>query len=332
MKVRTMRRMFFVLAFSLCLTGIMTGCGSKKQVGKIITEIKQLHSGDAKFYKDDIITSVGGHLAIYDKDGKLKKKFSDIDSNWIDCFEDEKIIVYGNGKKQIGILQLDNHENAKKNEIVMETENLQIDPTILKVNGKYYMTATEIIGTVNNADKNAENGRYILHLYQSEDLSHWSHVSDVVDEKHNIEDVDVAYLNDKFYITYEQETVDKGDSSIHIAVSDDPDGKKFSNHQELIKANCDHEPATFVQLDSSKYRLYYSCDKNNRGESYQKSQAFYADFDKDWNIISQDNLVNTETKNGILLYDVRAFDGKLQYLYARNYLTDCDLVVEEMKE
>ena len=125
--------------------------------------------------------------------------------------------------------------------------------------------------------------------------------------------------------------MDKGDSSVCVAISDDKDGKEFSTYHELLLADCDHEPAAIEHVGSNSFRLYYSCDKNNKGQSYQGGQVFYADYDADWKQISVDSLVITETPKGILLYDVRKGNEKLQLLYAKNYLTDCDLVVEEMK-
>lgn len=298
----------------------------------VITQVNQLHNGDAKLYNDYIITSVDGHFTIYNLQGEKVKEYPEIMTNWMSCLEDEGIVVYGNGNCQIGILQLDKDLNVQHNEVVMQTENLQIDPTIIKINNIYYITVTEIIGTVNNADVNVENGRYILHLMRSKDLSNWTLVSDVVDSYSNIEDVDIDYENDKFYISYEKETVDKGDSSIELAISDDSKGNKFSKTIELLKADCDHEPAAFERIDGNTYRLYYSCDKNYRGESYQGGQVFYADYDSNWNQLSVDNIVKTETEKGILLYDVKEENGNLRLLYARNYLTDCDMIVEKIKK
>lgn len=328
-----MKRRYIII---FVLLGILFGgvCAIlvlKETPARIITEVDQLHNGDAKLYRNQIITSVEGKFTVYDKKGEMVKQFPDIATNWIDCMDEEGIIVYGNGACQIGILQVDDEWNVVKNEIVMQTDNLQIDPTITKVKDTYYITVTEIIGTVNNADPSAENGEYILHLYKSADLSHWNLVSNIVDVNNNIEDVDMRYIDDRFFITYEKEVVDKGDSAIYVAISDDASGKQFSTSHQLLEANCDHEPATFEQMDNSVYRLYYSCDKNHKGESYQGAQVFYADYDSDWNPISIDNPVKTQTEQGILLYDVKNVKGNLQLLYARNYLTDCDMVVEEIR-
>lgn len=328
-----MKRRYIII---FVLLGILFGgiCAIlilKETSAKIITEVDQLHNGDAKLYRNQIITSVEGKFTVYDKKGEMIKQFPDIATNWIDCMDEEGIIVYGNGACQIGILQVDDEWNVVKNEIVMQTDNLQIDPTITKVKDTYYITATEIIGTVNNSDPDAENGEYILHLYKSADLLHWNLVSNIVDVNNNVEDVDMRYIDDKFYITYEKEVVDKGDSAIYVVISDDASGKQFSTSYRLLEANCDHEPATFEQMDNSVYRLYYSCDKNHRGESYQGAQVFYADYDSDWNPISTDNPVKTQTEQGILLYDVKNVKGNLQLLYARNYMTDCDMVVEKVR-
>lgn len=306
----------------------MTGCGRKDERFTIRSEVDQLHNGDAKFYKDYVITNVGGIFTIYDLDRKKLQEYPDISVNWLDGITEDDIIIYGNFDKQIGILQLNDKLQVVSNNIIIETENLQIDPTIIKVDGKYYITVTEIQGTVNNADPNAENGIYTLKLYKSEDLTKWEFVSDVLKFQNNIEDVDVRYDNEKFYVFFEKETVDRGDSSINVAVSSDASGKEFNEIHELLPATCDHEPS-IVEKIKDGYRLYYSCDKNYHGESYNGGQVFYAEYDSQWNAKKTDEKVDTETEKGILLYDVTQNGTKKMLVYTRNYLTDNDMVIEE---
>ena len=50
-------------------------------------------------------------------------------------------------------------------------------------------------------------------------------------------------------------------------------------------------------------------------------------FDKDFKKL-RNKKIYTETQTGILLYDVQKDGGKINFLFAKNYLTDCDLVKE----
>ena len=138
----------------------------------------------------------------------------------------------------------------------------------------------------------------------------------------------MLYDNDRFYVTFEKETVDKGDSSIHVAILDRSLNSSLTTIYQLLDANCDHEPATIVKRRSG-YRLYYSCDKNYHGESYAGAQIFYADYDKNWNPIRIDQEVHTQTAKGILLYDVEKTKKGELYLYSQNYSTDCNMIIEE---
>lgn len=104
--------------------------------------------------------------------------------------------------------------------------------------------------------------------------------------------------------------------------------KEFNEIHELLPATCDHEPS-IVEKIKDGYRLYYSCDKNYHGESYNGGQVFYAEYDSQWNAKKTDEKVDTETEKGILLYDVTQNGTKKMLVYTRNYLTDNDMVIEE---
>ena len=324
------KKIFLLIALLLLLTVlsmIFLYLVSPKKNAHIIMKVANAHNGDAKFYNDYIVTEVQGKLVIYDMNGNQIKSFSDINANWIYCMPQENYIIYANSDCQIGLLKVDDSFNIISNRIIMTTANMQIDPTLIKVQDTYYLTATEIQGTANNADINAENGTYTLHLFKSTDLTNWSLVQDVITAKNNIEDVDIMYLNHKFYITFEKEIVDKGDSSLNVATIDTTQANKTTITQ-LIPADCDHEPAS-VKATKNGFRVYYSCDKNYPGESYSGSQIFYSDYDLNWNPISIDCPVETETQKGILLYEVKDGNhGKQYYLYSQDYLNDDNMIVE----
>lgn len=299
-----------------------------KKNAHIVMKIENAHNGDAKFYNDYIVTEEEGKLVIYDMNGNQIKFFSDINAYWISCMPQENCIIYANADCQIGVLKIDDDFNIISNQIIMTTANMQIDPALIKVHDTYYLTTTEIQGTANNADMNAENGTYTLHLFKSTDLNKWSLVQDVVTAKNNIEDVDIMYLDEKLYITFEKEIVDKGDSSLNVAIIDIAQENK-TTITELLSANCDHEPASVTTIKNG-FRLYYSCDKNYYGESYSGGQIFYSDYDTKGNPLSIDCPVETETQKGILLYEVKQGDyGRKYYLYSQDYLNEGNLIIEE---
>lgn len=328
--INNIKKIFILL---LCTSLMFVSCGCNKNkdwtTSQMVFNLQGLHSGDAKFLKNSVVTSVDGKLTIYSMDGKKIKTYDDIHSNWIDSISDEGIIVYGNFNNEIGIAILDSDYNMISNEIVMKTPNLQIDPAIMKVKNNYYMTITEISGTVNNADKEMENGLYTIHLYKSDDLKTWTLLSDVVSCKNNIEDVDFFYHNNKFYVVYEKEEVDKGNSAICSIISKDSDGIEWEREKQLLKADCDHEPAA-IFYDKNGYVLYYSSDKDSIGQSYMGGKIYYAEYNNEFEVLCQDIELKTDIDGGILLYDVKIEKNTALFLVAENYLTDSNLAVVEI--
>ena len=173
----------------------------------------ELHSGDAKFFGENIITSIGGIFTVISGEGDIRK-YPDIHTNWVDCVADEGIVIYANFSKQVGMLRFDDEMNLVEHKILMENNHLYIDPAIVKVDHFYYMTFTEIIGNVNNANAADANGEYILHLYKTENFDSLFFVRELADDVHNIEDVELFYDGTELHAVYEYEMVDKSDSAI----------------------------------------------------------------------------------------------------------------------
>lgn len=293
-----------------------------------LMSVPNLHNGDAKFYNQLIITNLKGKLAFLDLDGNIVHIYDDISAHWVNAIEDEGIVIYGNSEHEIGIARFDRDGQLISNQIIMKTDNLQIDPAILKANDHYYAITTEVEGNVNNSDPNIENGLYTIHLYQSDNLTDWTFVCDVISKKNNLEDAEFFYQNQHFYIIYEEEEVDKGNSSICLIKSkDETDTIQWQQPKTLLSADCDHEPASVIAIEDG-YCLYYSCDKENPESSYMGAKMYYALFDRDFQLQKQDMAIQSITQTGILLYDVKIQDNQYQYLFARNYLSDCDLIVE----
>lgn len=297
---------------------------------EVMMDASELYCDDSKFYGEKaIIASENYRLAIIGFDGQNIKYFDDICVNWIDAIAEEGIVIYGNINGELGIVKLDENYNVISNEIIMTTDNLFIDPTIIKVGNTYYATITEIIGTPNNSDVNSENGYYTIRLYCSSDLSYWSFVSEVVSCKNNLEDVDIFYSNGLFHVVYEKEVVDGGNSAIYLQKSQNSEGKSWEEALILLESDCDHEPAVMERTWYGIYRLYYSCDKENVGESYMGARMYYAEYDGRFKMMKKDVEIPSVAEEGILLYDVLRSNGTQKFLYCKNYYTDHALFIEE---
>lgn len=221
-----------------------SGCNSNQNhdtntVSKIITYVPNCHNGDAKFWKDKIITNVNGILTLYNLDGNVFK------------------------------------------------------------------------------------------FYDDYNLINWTFISTPISCLNNLENVDFFYLENKFYLCYEKEQLDKGLSSICVIASTDQEGTKWYPPRELLPADSDHEPADIIKSPENGFKIYYSCDKDNIGSSYMGAKIYYASFDKNFNLLEKDIHIATSTEKGILLYDICKIKDAERFLYAKNYLSDCDMVVEE---
>lgn len=311
--------LILILAAFLC-------CSCTQRKTNIIMEIENLHNGNAKFYNDNIITTVDGKLTMLDAEGNIIFK-SGIAANWVNCIDKEGLIIYCNSQHVTGIAHVDNNNHITSYNNIMETDNLQIDPAIINVNGTYFATVTEIEGPVDNYSTKSKYGIYTIHLYKSENLSDWTFVRDIVSENRNLEDVELFYENNSLYILYERERTERGKSEIYIAKSTDLSGTVWEEPKFILPADCDHEPAAIFKSKEG-YTVFYSCDKNNPEQSYMGAEIMYAEFDNDFNIIQKDIKVSTKTITGILLYDVKLKDDKYYFLFSKNHFSDYSLILE----
>lgn len=315
---------YISIGILLCVVFFVCGCSSKITAQILLVE-DDLHNGDAKFFADKVATNVDNNLRIYSMDGSFNEY--DVPVNWIDVVSEERVLVYGNFENEVGIVHFDSDWNMTRHDVIFKNENLNIDPAIIKIDSTYYLTLTEIIGTVNNADINQPNGNYTIKLYSSEDLIRWNYVTDVTSSDNNLEDVKLISDNGKLGIMYEKEVVDKGDSSICFIESvGDTIGTSWSEEIILMDRNADHEPANIMKSENG-YIVFYSSDKEHPGESYMGAGMYYAVFDQDFNIIEKDIRISCDVNGGLLLYDVKLENGALFYIASEDYLTNCNLVV-----
>lgn len=330
------RNILLLFAYSVL---ILTGCEkektteeaavSTKETQQAIFEMDRLCSGDAKLADyDTVVTSVGGRLTFI-KNGEIAKQYDDIHVNWLDIISQENLIVYSNWDKKVCILKFDEDFNIISNDTCMDIqEDLGIDPCICKVGSVYYITVTHITGTINNADINAENGKYTISLYKSESLKKWEKVSDVISADNNLEDVDLNFFDGSLYLTYEREQCDKGKSSINLLKSDDA-GRTFGENIILVGENADNEPAG-IFFENEKWYLFYSSDIENKGGTYEKANMYMQCYNSDFKLINQPVKLKCKYGAGTLFYDILWEKDNLYCLFAGNYLTENNLVLEKL--
>lgn len=309
----------------------MIGCGLEKDLyAETILLREGLHNGDAKFFRDKIVTSVDNKLCIYDLDGSYR--LYNVQCNWIDVLEEEGALIYGNFNNETGIIFFDTDFYILEHHLLWENERLNIDPAIIKFDDRYYLTLTEITGTVNNADPNLENGIYTIQLYCSEDLYHWEFLYNVASGLNNLEDVKLVSDAENLYVIYEKEDYDKGPSAICMKTLY-AEGTVVMKPEEivLLPNDADHEPANLIKLED-KYVLFYSSDKEQPGESYMGSQLYYSVYSADFEMICRDVRIMTDIDRGQLLFDVAVFDEHLWYITSVDYLTSGSLAVLESAE
>lgn len=288
-------------------------------------ELSGYNLADSKFFGDSIISSNDGHLIFFDKKGNVIKEYNDVFVNWIYAIPEEGLIIAGNSNYELRKIVVDADYQIISNDILFESNNLMIDPTIMKTkSGKWILSYVEVQGAVNNADINSENGLYTVHVYESNDLIEWRQMGDIVSENNNIEDGDMFESDGKIYYLYEKETFDKMPSEICMKCSED-ECRSWSEERIVIPADGDNEMAG-VFVNKNKINLYYSSDLNNPGMSYNGAVIYKAQYDIDFYNEKINMPINISENGGILLYDIYVKGNRLYFLYSRNYLTENTLV------
>lgn len=294
---------------------------------KTLFKIDNLHNGDVKFYDNKyIVGNDNGTLGIFDFNGQRVRKYDDIKLNWLSVEDTDNIIIYANSNKEVGILKLDDSLNIILNEIIMRNDKMTIDPTILKINDTYFITVTTINGTINNSNPDKDNGIYSVDLYKSKDLLNWTYIDTIIRDNHNIEDLAAMNVNGTYYIFFEREVVDKGNSSLEVIFSNNK-GIKWSSPKILCKAEADNELGNII-FYKNKFILYYSSDYLNKGTSYEGASIFVKYFDKNFENASSPK-VYTEFSS-TLLFDVLKSDDSLYFVYNEHYMTQSNMVLAQI--
>lgn len=315
------------ISFIFITTFMISSCKNVAEAkSSTISFIKEeLHNGDAKYYNEQVITSVNGQLTLVDTESNHIETLP-VQANWIDSYENENLIVYGNSNKEIGLCELDDNNGLIRNKVIFSSTYLMIDPSVTKYQDTYYMTVTSIGGEVNNGDPAKENGQYAVDLYATKDpFGVWSRIARILSESGNIEDGELYVEGDKMFFLFEKEVLDCGVSTLDMIRSTDG-GLSWPIRKTIIDNQSDNEPAAIVET-STGWDLYYSSDMKNEGESYAGATAYVSTLDEEFNLIATNEL-RTVTEKGILLYDVKQTPDSLKILYARDYKTTADLIEE----
>ena len=252
------------------------------------------HNADAKFLGEHIITSVGEGIQILDPEGNVVNQYDGLSASWLYVQEGEA-------------------DRASDCPLIAYS----------------YLAHTLIEGTINNPDPQGENGTYTVKLYRSEDLETWEYVTDIISRKQNVEDGDLRCVNGTLYYFFELEQYDKGPSAICVMRSED-DGETWSGPQELLPAAADNEMAS-CEPTKDGWRLYVSSDYACVGESYQGASVYYADYTQDFQPVCMYQPSAMPDNRSVRLYEVKEIDGQLHFLFARNFLTDCDLLYRTLE-
>lgn len=294
---------------------------------KTLFKIDNLHNGDVKFYDNKyIVGNDNGTLGIFDFNGQRIRKYDDIKLNWLSVENTDNIIIYANSDKEVGILKLDDSLNIILNEIIMRSDKMTIDPTILKINDTYFITVTTINGTINNSNPDKDNGIYSVDLYKSKDLLNWTHMDTIIKDNHNIEDLVAMNVNGTYYIFFEREVVDKGNSSLEVIFSNNK-GIKWTSPKILCKAEADNELGNII-FYKNKFILYYSSDYLNKGTSYEGASIFVKYFDQNFENASSPKVYREFSST--LLFDVLKSDDSLYIVYNEHYMTQSNMVLAQI--
>ena len=296
------------------------------------------HNADAKFLGEHIITSVGEGIQILDPEGNVVNQYDGLSASWLyvqegeaDRASDCPLIAYSNHENETHILELAASKDFEllEDKTVLTTDTLAIDPILLADGDTWYLAHTLIEGTINNPDPQGENGTYTVKLYRSEDLETWEYVTDIISRKQNVEDGDLRCVNGTLYYFFELEQYDKGPSSICVMRSED-EGRTWSEPEELLPAVADNEMAS-CEPTKDGWRLYVSSDYACVGESYQGASVYYADYTQDFQPVCTYQPSAMPDNRSVRLYEVKEIDGQLHFLFARNFLTDCDLLYRTLE-
>lgn len=331
-----MNRQMWIPALGV-LVGVLALAAGKTGMEENGFTLPGYHNADAKFLGEHIITSVDEGIQILDMEGNVVRQYEGLSASWLyvqeeDVSPEERgaawAVACSNHANETHILRLTDEGELLDDDLAVKTDTLAIDPILIRKGDVWFLTHTCIEGTINNPDPQGENGIYTVKLYRSEDLEQWDHVTDIISRKQNVEDGDLRCVDGTLYYFFELEQYDKGPSAICVMSSED-DGSTWSEPLELLPAAADNEMASCEPTEEG-WRLYVSSDYACVGESYQGASVYYADYTRDFEPVCTYQLSAMPDNASVRLYEVKETGGQLRFLFARNFLTDRDLLLRTL--
>ncbi len=332
-----MNRQMWIPALGV-LVGVLALAAGKNGMEENGFTLPGYHNADAKFLGEHIITSVDEGIQILDMEGNVARQYEGLNASWLYVQEEDAgpeergaawTVACSNHANETHILRLADEGELLEDRLAVKTDTLAIDPILIRKGDVWFLTHTCIEGTINNPDPQGENGIYTVKLYRSEDLEQWDHVTDIISRKQNVEDGDLRCVDGTLYYFFELEQYDKGPSAICVMSSED-DGSTWSEPLELLPAAADNEMASCEPTEEG-WRLYVSSDYACVGESYQGASVYYADYTQDFQPVCTYQPSAMPDNQSVRLYEVKETDGQLHFLFARNFLTDCDLLYRTLE-
>lgn len=324
------------LGIFICALALVFGRPGVKENG---FTLEQYRNADAKFAGGEIVTSVDEGIRILNMEGQELARYEGLSASWLYAADirpedgketGEKVIAFSNHANETHIMRLSEENELLFEKTVLYTDTLAIDPILVRTKDGWLLTHTTIEGTINNPDPEGGNGLYTVKLYRSKDLAEWEFVTDIISRKKNLEDGDIRFIDGTLYYFFEMEEYDKGPSSICVMVSEDG-GETWGDMKQLLPASADNEMASCERTDTG-WRLYVSSDYACIGESYQGASVYYADYTEDFEAVSTYCLSSMPDNRAVRLYEAKEIDGQVCFLFARNFLTDCDLLLRTIEK
>lgn len=289
------------------------------------------HFGDGKFVTEGqsarYLTTIDSELRIL-KGARLEP--TGISSDWLAAVAGVEPTAYvltssfANRQLRMYLVDLSSGDSTLLS-TVGDKSTLKIDPTLVKVKGRWFVTYASIEGAVNNGEPAIENGLYQVHLLVSDDLISWRDAGVVLKEKSNLEDPRLFYdeTSGTLYLLVEVEKLNLGPSNIRLLVSVN-EGKTWNNHIVVDDGN-DNEPAGLLK-QGQDITVFFSSDRLNPGASYDGAQGYKRSFSlksQTWGMIEQLNLPDR-----ILLVDVaKNSNGNLLFAAIQDYNSNKRLLV-----
>lgn len=202
--------------------------------------------------------------------------------------------------------------------VIVDDEHLKIDPILEQLEGRWYLTFTQIEGTANRASENTPNGKYTIKMMSSEDLTSWDGPHIIVQKHFNLEDGSL-FLDPntkRLRFLFEQETLDRHNSALHLISSGDF-GRTWSDERQLDLLPGDKEPAGLVPVGQQNH-LFFSSDAENPGSSYEGFHPYQVAVSYSGEV---SNLLRLPQIKGSLLMDVELVGETLHLIGIENYRT-----------